>query len=601
MTKQLSLVLLLMLGICAPSSAQGWRNADIDRLALLVNGIVDSSMHAEHIAGAAVIVVQDGRVVMRKGYGLANIERNVAVDPARTLFRVGSISKVFTSMALARLAESRGISLNDPVDKYVGKDLVSNRFSEPVRLWHLMTHTGGFDQIDTGRNKFDVTRRRGLEAFHRNQLRVIRPPGSGASYDTYGASLGGIVIEKISGMPYADYMRARVFEPLGMTRTFVETPAPLRDDLALGYAWLNNEYRAQPYEWYESTPASSIDATPDDMARYMQSLLRDSTRWRTVQYSQAKDFATYSFGLWEDVVNGERILHHGGNMLEYEAEMWMIPAHNAGVFVIYNRDGEAGGPRTALRQTLTTRLMDLWSPATAVVRAKAPLPIDVTKFAGSYGIGVYCHLCVEGEGPVYNYWVANAVAPGTLVVNSDTLFAVDSVTFALSRDASRRISFKLDERGEVAYLFQRNGLRERLGDRLLNEVLGSGWESRPPQTLAARVFRDTHAFAKCADAYQTLAKESSNARAYYYAGQCALDANDPARATAMLQQSWDMNQWRGPTAYLIGIAAAVQGSADSAFEWLTRAKELGSLTGPRLDDRRLASLKADQRWAALAR
>ena len=159
--------LVLSGSLLGPAVLTAQRATGFDRveLARVVAAVVDSSLAAEHIPGAAVIVVHDGAVVVSRGFGFANLERRVPVNPATTLFRIGSISKVLTSLALVQLAEREGFSLDEPVERFTGGGVIENRFVEPVRLWHLMTHTGAFDQIDAGGLVFSDTLRRSLADF----------------------------------------------------------------------------------------------------------------------------------------------------------------------------------------------------------------------------------------------------------------------------------------------------------------------------------------------------------------------------------------------------------------------------------------------------
>jgi hypothetical protein len=424
------------------------------------------------------------------------------------------------------------------------------------------------------------------------------------------------MIQGASGLSYAEYMRRRVFIPLGLRRTFVETPDSLRGDLALGYGYENGAYTPQRYEYYASTPASSIDASAADMGQLMIALLGDGAnshgrlfsaamaqRIKTVQFAAHPRVPVYSYGFWETTINEQRLISHGGDMLGYESDLFLIPEHRIGVYVVYNHNGEAGGLRPQLRLTLRAALIARWFPLPAPT-PPAPLPIDTKRFEGAYGESMYCHHCLEGEGwAMPPFSPVRSIAPGVLEVDGQRLLAVDSLLFVFERNPRRKVAFVPDDHGEIAYAYwpREGSARERRNDRLLAEVLGPNWREGPPHPLAARVFRDTGRWSECASTYGSLvALHPQNGRSAFFGGQCALRAGRIAEALALLGRAWDLNQWRNHSAYQLGSAYARTGNADSAFAWLRRAVELQFPNLGLFDtDPNLESIRSDPRFAAL--
>jgi CubicO group peptidase (beta-lactamase class C family) len=582
-------------------------------LTTLIDGIMDSTMAAEHIPGAAVVVVQDGKLVLSKGYGFANLERRVPVDPAWTRFRIGSISKALTSLAVLQLVDDNRIALDDPVSRWVKEPVIENRFAEPVRVRHLVTHTAGFDQLgDSGRFTFDRAQRFSIDAFLRLGLRVVRPPGIASSYDTWGMTLAGLLVERVSGMPYAQYMQRKLFDPLGMSSTSVEVPSVAREQLAVGYAYLNNQFVPQKYEYYATTPASGIDATPNDMATLMIALLGDGNRalsksalrrLATPQFSNVPGIPAYTFGFWEDSVNGERVLSHGGNMLEYEGQLVLIPAKRIGMYVVYNHDGEAGGVHTQLRNTLWRRLSNAWLPPLPTIAAPTPLPIDTKRFAGFYATGIYCHTCaMEGAGWNFDYNAIVSNGPGVITIARARWLAVDSLTFVSESNPRRRLGFQADERGEITRSVIGTDVREKLTERLIDEVLGPDWRSAPtPHAFAARVYRTSEEWSKCSASLAGRTRaDPSNGRAWYYGGFCATRARDPQTAIAALTKAIEVGPWSRPATWEMALAQASAGNATKAFEWLEKGRSQNVFSKQMLDrEPLLSSLRTDPRFAEL--
>ena len=252
-----------------------------------MDDVAAEMMSQQHLPGLSVVVVENGKTTFKRGYGFANVEQRILVDPDRSLFRIGSVSKALTFLVLTRLIDQGKLQRTDPVRNFV-KGITNPRgFNTLVTVDDLLQHTGGFDQIGVRRqireHHLDLDQRKarrvGLVPFlEANNLRRVSDAGEMFRYDTYGVTLAGAIIEKITGKPFADAMKQELFEPLGMKNSFVEISRGRFSELAIGYGWQNGRFQRRPYEVYETTPASSIDMTPADMGLLMEALQRGSQR-----------------------------------------------------------------------------------------------------------------------------------------------------------------------------------------------------------------------------------------------------------------------------------------------------------------------------------
>ncbi|HEX7113709.1 MAG TPA: serine hydrolase domain-containing protein, partial [Steroidobacter sp.] len=263
--------------------------SELPGLEAFVDGVVGGYMQKDKIAGVEVAIVRNGEVLLLKGYGIDRVEPFRRVDPTRSLFRIGSISKTFTWLALLQLAERGQLELTDPVNQQLPDelDIPDEGFEEPIRIIDLMNHTAGFE--DSLQHLF---RAEGSPLLPLSQhLRKYRPhrvrePGRLMAYSNYGSALAGAIVASVSGMPFEDYVERNIFEPLGMTSTtFRESyppapdlPAPMSEELACRRAesieWRQGAWQAIPYEHIVSmAPAGSVVTTAADMARYMIALL----------------------------------------------------------------------------------------------------------------------------------------------------------------------------------------------------------------------------------------------------------------------------------------------------------------------------------------
>ena len=469
---------------------------------------VRAAMAEDEIPGAVVVVMDSGRVVFQQGYGLADLATGRPVDAEDTLFRLGSISKVLTSLALNEVLLARGLDPGTRVGDLVSLPRMGATGFEPVRIHHLLSHTGGFDQTGLGRHAPAPDARPSLGVMLEDHLVPIRPPGRVATYDTYGMTLAGLVIESLAGVSYADHMRSALFEPLGMNSSFIEAPAGDRDRLAVGYGLTDGTHVAQPYEWYTTLPASSADATGADVGRLMVALLGGDPALagdalaRQLDESLGPDPTTrtappYWNGWWVDVERGRLVLQHGGVMRGYSSQLVLLPHLRAGLFVAYNRDPETGPPprlRARLtREFLDRILTDSPDPGPGSPTANGASMTDGSALPGElegwWVATLGCFSCAEGNGWPLRVEHLAADGPSAIVFLGASWEALDTVTYR-NVETGTLIRFARD--GEDRLRFANAGWDgfERLDEDLLARVerrLGPNRTAGALQALWSRV------------------------------------------------------------------------------------------------------------------
>jgi CubicO group peptidase (beta-lactamase class C family)/beta-lactamase regulating signal transducer with metallopeptidase domain len=434
----------------------------------LLRPVVINHMADRYIAGAAVAVVHEGKVVYRAGFGRREVFQEDPVNPDETIWRIGSVTKVLTGAAVLQLVDRGSLDLDADVNRYLTTFTVPATYSEPVRVRHLLTHTAGFDQIGLGRHATSAERTRPLGEFLRDNLIRIRPPGRLATYDTYGITLAGHLVEQRSGLSYEDFLRRNLFGPLRMDRSGIAVPPQLAGDVAIGYGFTGT-WTAEPWEYMNTDPASTVNATVVDMAHFAIMLLErgrfdgrqvlSETVVRamfTRQFTNHPEHPGYSFTLFEDRSYGIPAFSHGGSMTGYGAFLYLVPEHRLGVFIALNQ--ESG----SLPHLVISRLVDSLFPGHPPVRRlreRLQTPVRVARFAGRYANSMYHH-----TDPTTGWRIRpielTVDDKGLLVFDGAPAYPVGPLSF--QRDDGVLLSFVEDERGAIAHFVVNQTVYERL-------------------------------------------------------------------------------------------------------------------------------------------
>ncbi|WP_262348162.1 serine hydrolase domain-containing protein [Cellulosimicrobium cellulans] len=371
-----------------PATVPALSRTDVDAW---LDGFLPAALDRTDIPGAAVAVVHDGQVVTTRGYGWADTGTEsgeaVPVDPDRTLFRPGSVSKLVTATAVMQLVEAGDVDLDTDVSAYVDID-VPRSFDDPITLRHLLTHTAGFEERIRG-----LIGAEGTPVDLRAALAIDPPeqvyrPGTVPAYSNYGNALAGYVVERVSGEPFEQYVREHVLEPAGMTTaTFGQpVPADLRDRLALGYGTASGP--STGFEVVGVAPAGALSASAADMARFMLALLGEPPTGEqvldadTLALMQAPaldedDLGTLAGGLrmglgfFQEDRNGHRVVGHGGDTNAFHSHLQLYPDERTGVFVSVNGSGAGALDSLELREQLMQGFADRYFPPADAADAAA--------------------------------------------------------------------------------------------------------------------------------------------------------------------------------------------------------------------------------------
>ena len=405
-------------------------------LEVWLDGFMSSRLERNDVAGAMIVVVQNGSILFKKGYGYADMARRRRFDPDTTLVRPGSVSKLMTWTAVMQQVEQGHIDLDRDVNAYL--DFRIPPFNgQPVTMRNLMTHTAGFQESLKDLLLFDPKGRMPLGVFLKNQIPPrIYPPGTTPSYSNYGAALAGYIVQRVSGQPFETYIEHNIFGPLGMRQSSFRQPLPtdMRSEMSQGYITAS-----APPARYEMlpAPAGSAATTGADMAKFMiahlgdgeyrgQRILRPDTA-RTIHNSPLTTISPrlnrMLLGFWESNRNGRRIIGHDGDTLYFHSAFRLLPDENVGLFILVNSIGKDSGGRK-IRDDLFANLIDRYFPGPTVTGS---LPKNIARHDGQLLAGSYSGTYMSA--PRWKIGYASLLDLGTqTVVTTDTAGRVSAST-----------------------------------------------------------------------------------------------------------------------------------------------------------------------------
>jgi CubicO group peptidase (beta-lactamase class C family) len=453
-------------------AGQAGRVSDPADLEAFFDGAISVQMESQHIAGAVVALVVGDKVVFTKGYGYADLEGRRKVDPQKTLFRIASISKLFTWTAVMQQVEEGKLDLDADINQYVKDVKIPATYDRPITLKHLLTHTPGFDDYVIGLFAHNPEEVRPLGELLKEQMPSrVRPAGEIASYSNHGTALAGYAVACVSGMPWEDYVEQRILQPLGMKHTLVRQPAKakLPADLSIGYEWKDGRFKANEFEYIPMAPAGCVSTTAADIAQFMLAHLHDgqlggarilkaetARRMRDPLFRHDAKTTAMCYGFWEQERNGVRIVGHGGDTLWFHSLLQLIPERGVGFFVSYNTDKSQEGSRDALFDAFLRRYFP--APDPPRIAAKGDFRERAQRIAGEYVITRYSHTSLTK--------LMALVSALKVSVNDDDTLSIGSGLGESSRryvevepfvfrevDGLGKIVFQEDENGRVRYLF----------------------------------------------------------------------------------------------------------------------------------------------------
>ena len=351
-----------------------------------LDGLMPTALRTARTPGAVISIVKDGQVLFEKGYGVSDEKKNTPVDPQRTLFRPGSTSKLFTWTAIMQLVEQGKLDLDVDVNKYLDFQ-VPPLNGQPITLRQIMTHRAGFEERIKDLVAFDIPETPLRDVLAGNMPARIYPAGTASAYSNYATGLAGHIVERVSGMPFNDYIERNVFGPLNMKHSTFRQPLPdaLKADMSTGY-----EEAGKPGKGFEVVnipPAGSLSSTGEDMAHFMIAHLADgrygdaqilkpetARMMHTTVTKPFPDLNGIALGFYQTNINGHRVIAHGGDLNYFHSDLFLFLDDHVGLFVSVNALGKEGlgeGIRDDVYHEFADRYFPHAEPVQAIDEATA--------------------------------------------------------------------------------------------------------------------------------------------------------------------------------------------------------------------------------------
>jgi CubicO group peptidase (beta-lactamase class C family) len=448
-----------------PAPTPSLDKADVDGW---LDGFMPYAISSGDVAGAVVVVVKDGQILTEKGYGYADIKSKRKVDPAKTLFRPGSVSKLFVWTAVMQQVEQGKINLDADINQYLDFKIPPYE-GKPVTMRNLMTHTPGF--AEWGKSLFVGSNDRLIplgKLLARWTPKRIFAPGTTPAYSNYGASLAGYIVERVSGEKFDDYIDHHVFGPLNMPNSTFRQPLPAKYVANMATAYVQASLPPKPYELVAGEPAGSSSVTGDDIAHFMiahlnngqyngYSLLKPETtvQMHTEQPRLNPPLDAMALGFYHEDRNGHSIIGHGGDTSYFHSDLALLDHDNVGVFISMNsvgKDAAVGKIRVALLHNFVDRYFPPATPKTFPPTTSTAAE-HAAKVAGTYWSSRRADSTFEGVLNFIAQTKVEANKDGTITVGHKTWREVGPYVWTDTLTGDSVLAFKMDGDKIVNFTF----------------------------------------------------------------------------------------------------------------------------------------------------
>lgn len=456
------------------------QNIDVDEsdIKAWIDAQFEEGMDSFNIPGATFILMQGDSILHMKGYGIADIENNTPVNGELSIFGIASISKTFVGIAIMQLLEEGKLQLDQDINKYLKTFQIKYKFGNPVTIKQLLTHTAGFDERNIGR----TVRRQDeviplAQYLQKRMPPQIRPADEALTYSNHSYALLGLIVEEVSDLPFEEYIRQKILNPLGMNSSDFMFQPKLKENYVTSY--LQKDSLLIPYkrDFNLIYPAGSMNSTASDMGTYISMYLNkgtykgvqilDSTTVKQMHETAFKHYEEtdrgWLLGFYEDRWKGLKIVEHGGDIQGFASELMLIPEKNIGLFLSINA---SSFPDSKTRLFISSFVDKLWEKLMPEMLVESDTLINtpavgsvtepITKFTGTYRFTRYAQTTIDKLAVFIGFAPEVKITANgdslEIVAWNDKLIPISDLIF-YSMKYKKHMAFGKNAQDNISYFF----------------------------------------------------------------------------------------------------------------------------------------------------
>ena len=388
--RRIALLFLVLIGTLPVSidaqESPGFADTRSKLVTLRIDRLATDWLESHSVPGLVVALVKDGRPLLVKGYGVADIASGVPMDPERTLVHAPSLATPLTATALLQLVDAGLLDPRADVNAYLESLQIEPTHPEPVSARQLLVHTAGFDGRIIARQVHHSQELLPLRDYLATRMPPrIRPPGQVSVYSEHGYALAGLLIEEVSGVPFAAYMRRNIFLPLGMRRSTFDWAPDLETSLATGYRLEGTDLEISPRDLRQAVPASMLATTASDASNWMLAMLNQgayeghrilsgesAAQMLSRQFSHHPSVVGRSFGLREGRHYDSDEFFQVSSSSGFSSAVVLLPGRRVGLFIATNSRAPIWGMIDAVLQPFVGRAPEPSPPEIGIAKGDHP-------------------------------------------------------------------------------------------------------------------------------------------------------------------------------------------------------------------------------------
>lgn len=471
------MIFFIMILICTTSSVVSSQTTIITNVPdinnpkvveAFIDGIVKPLMKKNHTPSGVVTLMKEGEIIFAKGYGYQDIEKQIPVSPATTLFRPGSISKLFTWVSVMQQVERGNLNLDVDVNQYLRTFQIKDSWpGQPVTLRDILSHTAGFEDGGLGYLIIDdASRIVPLAQSLANHIpERVNPPGKHTAYSNWATALAGLIVSNVSGLEFNDYVQQNIFDLLEMNKTTFVEPLPnhLNEHMAKVYGWKSGRYFEKNFEIISNFgPAGAASATSFDMANFARAILGGGEfitsegqrvqllKSKTMKYMLSTLFTHdartrgLAYGFMEYSYKGIDIIGHEGATSQFKSHFGLSLENNIMLFYSFSGPG-----RTLVHDAIKGEFYDYFFPTPfKKITPQSDFAKRADKFVGHYQSWRSNFTKIEALLAAFKEVKVSAMPDNTLLINNQRFVEVEKNLFR-QVDGDQRIAFQENNFGAV--------------------------------------------------------------------------------------------------------------------------------------------------------